>query len=181
MCMVETRSDRARGNAHDIGDHRRLVPEVVAKDENRALLWPEPSEGAIHDVSIDDTRDFIGRGLIVDGEHLQLRVPATVSTRVLDAHVREEPLDPEVEPVRIAEVRQVTPGDHQRVLQGILGPVDVSEDPTSDREQAIDTTAEQVDERDLISTLRRDHELSIHRRHSVGRPSGTSSNCSGGW
>ncbi len=91
---------------------------------------------------------------------------ATVSPRVVDAHVREHALEPEVEPVRIAEVRQVTPGDHQRVLQGILGPVDIMKDPAGDPEQAIEASAHQVHECDLVATLRRDHELSIHRRHS---------------
>jgi hypothetical protein len=73
---------------------------------------------------------------------------------MLDAHVREYALQPEVEPVRIAEARQVTPGDHQRVLHRILGPVDIPKDPTSDREQAVDARADQVHEGDPIAPLR---------------------------
>jgi hypothetical protein len=73
-----------------------------------------------------------------------------------------------------AEVRQVTPGDHQRVLQRILGPVDIPKDPTSDREQAVDARADQVHEGDPVATLSEDHEVSIHRRHFAGRPSGAS-------
>ncbi len=37
-------------------------------------------------------------------------------------------MQPSVESVRIAETPEVTPGDHQRVLQGILGPIDVPRD-----------------------------------------------------
>ena len=102
--------------------------------------------------------------MLVHVENFELGVAASVPTSVLDAHVREHSLDPEVEPVRIAEVRQITPGDHQCVLQGILGPVDVVKDSSGDREQAIDARADQVHEGDLVTTLRRDHELSIHRR-----------------
>ena len=143
----------------------------MAKDENRALVRLEPAESAIHDVAIDHACELIARDVIIEVQHFELGVPAPVSTRVLDAHVREHALKPEVEPVRIAEVRQVTPGDHQCVLQGILGPVDIAKNPSGDREQAIDACADQVHEGDLVATPRRDHELSIHRRHlltSVG-------------
>jgi hypothetical protein len=51
-------------------------------------------------------------------------------------------------------------------LQGILGPVDIMKDAAGDPEQAIQASAHQVHECDLVATLRRDHELSIHRRHS---------------
>ena len=36
-----------------------------------------------------------------------------------------------------AEAPQVPPGDHQRVLQGILGPIDVAEDPVGDSEEPV--------------------------------------------
>ena len=50
---------------------------------------------------------------------------------------RKESVDPRVEAVRIAEARKVAPGDHQRVLQGVLGPIDVAEDPLCDPEEAV--------------------------------------------
>ena len=158
-----------------------LVSEVMAQDEDSALLRLQPAERAIHDVAIDHASELVAARVVIDVKDLELGVPASVTACVLDAHVREHALEPVVEPVRIAEARQVTPGDHQRVLQGILGPVDVPKDPTSDREQAVDARANQVHEGDPIATLRRDHELSIHRRYSAGRPSGTSSIDSGGW
>jgi hypothetical protein len=165
MGVVESRSDRSPRHAEQLGDGSGLVPEVVAKNENRALVGLEPSEGAIHDVAIDHAGELVARNVVVEVQDLELRVSAPVSPRVLDAHVREHALEPEVEPVRIAEVRQVTPGDHQRVLQGVLGPIDIPENPSGDREQAIDTCADQVHEGDLVAAPRRDHELSIHRRH----------------
>ena len=167
MGMVETGSDRAAGHAEDLGDRGRLVPEVIAKDEDRTLLHLQSAERAIHDVAIDDARELVARGVIGKLEDLELGVPATISPRMLDAHVREHALEPEVEPVRIAEVRQVTPGDHQRVLKGVLGPVDITKDPAGDPVQAIETRTHQVHEGDLVAALRRDHELSIHRRHSA--------------
>ena len=162
---MKTGSDRAPRHAEQFGNDGGLVSEVVAKNEDRTLIRLEPSECAIHDVAIDHASKLVARDVVVEVDDLELGVPAPVSACVLDAHVREHALEPEVEPVRIAEVRQVTPGDHQRVLQGILGPIDIPKNPSGDREQAIDARADQVHEGDLVATPRRDHELSIHRRH----------------
>jgi len=164
MGVMKSGADRAAGKAKRLGNLRRFVSEEMAKDEDRPLIRLEPAERSIHDVAIDHACEDISLRVGVDLQDCQSRVPAAVPSSVLDAHVREHALDPEVEPVRIAEARQVTPGDHQRVLQGILGPVDVVKDPSCDREQAIDARAHQVHEGDLIATLRRHHELSIHRR-----------------
>ena len=166
MSVVKTGSDGARRYTEHLGDRGRLVSEVVTQYEDRPLFRLQSAERAIHDVTIDDTRELVACSVIGKLEDLEPGIPATVSSRVLDAHVREHALEPEVEPVRIAEVRQVTPGDHQRVLQGILGPVDIMKDPAGDPEQAIQASAHEVHECDLVATLRRDHELSIHRRHS---------------
>jgi hypothetical protein len=167
MGVVESGSDRARRDAEDIGNHRGLVPEVIAEDEDGSLLRRKPAERAVDDVSIDDARELVGCRGAVEGQNLEMGVPASVTASVLDAHVRDEALDPEVESVRIAEVRKVTPGDHQRVLQGILGPIDIPENPASDRVQAVDPRSDEVEESDLISALGRDDKLSIHRRHSL--------------
>jgi hypothetical protein len=53
-------------------------------------------------------------------------------------------MQPGVEPVRIAECPQVTPGDHQRVLNGILGPIDISQDPLCNPEEPVTAHADQV-------------------------------------
>jgi hypothetical protein len=60
-----------------------------------------------------------------------------------------------------AEARQVTPGDHQRILQGILGPVDVPEDPVGEGEEPIAAGTNQVDERRLVASLRRLDEVAV--------------------
>lgn len=163
---MKTRADRSAWDAEQLGDHRGLVSEVVAKHEDGTLLRLQAVERPINDITIDDARELVGREMVGEVQHFELGVPAPVASRMVDAHVREHALDPEVEPVRIAEVRQVTPRDHQRVLQSILGPVDIADDPSGDREQAIEASAHQVHEGDVIATLRREHEVSIHRRHS---------------
>ncbi len=70
--------------------------------------------------------------------------------------------EPGVETVRIAESTQVTPGDHQRVLDGILGPIDIAEDPMRGRVQPVDPGTHQVDKRRLIPVLCRLDEVAVH-------------------
>ena len=163
MGVMEAGTDRPRGDSEELGDLGRLVANEVAEDQDRPLVRREPPEAAIELVSIRRRQELVRRGRVVDREHVQVRDPLALPTGFGDADVGEEPVDPGVEPVRIAEARQVTPGDHQRVLQGILGPVDVTQDPMRDREEAAAAKANQVDECRLIASLRRHDEIAIHR------------------
>jgi hypothetical protein len=78
-------------------------------------------------------------------------------------------LEPRIEAVRIAETSQVTPGDHQRVLEGILGPIDVAEDPLGGREESVLANGDQVDVRVPIPVPCRLDEIAVHGLRLVGR------------
>ena len=172
MCVVEAGTNRSRGNSEELGDLGRLVANVVAEDQDRPFVWCEPPEASIELVPIGDRKELVLGDRRIDGEHVQVVDPLAVPADVGHADIGEEAVDPGIEPVRIAEARQVTPGDHQRVLQGILGPVDISEDPVRDREQAAATKADQVDERRLVASLCRLDEIAIHALHRVLTPVG---------
>jgi hypothetical protein len=164
MGVVEAGTDRPRGKSEELGDLGRLVANEVAEDQDRPLVRLEPPEASIELVSIGDSAKLVRRGRIVDREHVQVADPLALPTGLGDADVGEEPMDPGVEPVRIAEARQVTPGDHQRFLQGILGSIDVTKDPMGDREEAATAKADQVDECRLIASLSCYDEIAIHLR-----------------
>jgi hypothetical protein len=91
-----------------------------------------------------------------------MRRPTAFPGGLGDANVGEEAVNPRVEPVRIAEARKVTPGDHQRVLQSIFGPIHIPEDSVRDREEPVTTELDQIDERRLVTVLRRYDEVAIH-------------------
>ena len=80
-------------------------------------------------------------------------------------------MEPRIEPVRIAESPDVPPGDHERVLEGILGPIDVAQGPLGDREEPVDPNADQVDVRLPVPVPCGLDELAIHHRAS-NAPSG---------
>jgi hypothetical protein len=104
-----------------------------------------------------------GRSRPVDRQQPQVGRQAALTRRLGDTHVREQSVDPRIEPVRIAKARQVPPGDHQRVLQGILGPVDIPKDPLCDREEPVTARAHQVHEGTLVAMLGQLDEIAIHR------------------
>ena len=105
--------------------------------EDRPLVGRQPAEPAFEQVPVGDGEQLVGRRRSVDRQHPEVRGSATLARRLADADVDEEALEPRIEAVRIAESPQVTPGDHQRVLEGILGPIDVAQDPLGDREQPV--------------------------------------------
>ena len=101
-----------------------------------------------------------------------MRDSAALARCLPDAHVGQDAVEPGAEPVRIAEAREVTPGDHQRVLQSILGSVDVPKDPVRNREAAVAMKAYQVDECLLVAALGRYDEIPIHSHPSGLAPVG---------
>jgi hypothetical protein len=74
-------------------------------------------------------------------------------------------VQPADESVRIAKPPQLAPGDHQCLLRGVLGPIDVSEDPLRDREEPIAVGARENAEGFPVAPLRLLHEVAIHLHH----------------
>jgi hypothetical protein len=139
----------------------------VVQDEDGALVRREAPETALELVAVGHSQRRIRRLGPVQREDSQIRHPTSLAGGLLDADVREHAVDPGVESIRIAEARKATPGDHQRVLQGIVGSIDIPEDPMRDREEPITTRMDQVHEGILVTTLRRLDEIAIHRRSVV--------------
>jgi hypothetical protein len=162
MGVMETRASRTRRDAEDLGDLGRGVALVVVEHEQCPLFGREPPEPAFELVPVGDREQVIGRGRSVDRQHSQVRGSAPLARRLVDAFTDDDTVDPRVEPVRIAEASQVTPGDHQRLLKGILGSVDIAQDPVRQHEESVDPRAHQVDECRLIAVLGRFHEVAVH-------------------
>ena len=169
---MESRAHRPGWDAEHLGNLSQGVAHEVVQDEDRPFVRCEPSEPAIELVAIRDAEKIVWSRFLIVRQEPQLCDAASFANRLADAYVGEEPVDPGLEPVRIAEARKVTPGDHQRVLQSILGPIDVPEDPLCDREEPVTVQTNQVDERRLITALRRLDEIAIHRSHPISTPVG---------
>ena len=161
MGVMESRADRPGGNAEGVGDLDQGVPGVVMEHQHRPLVRGEAPEPSFELVSVTEHPELIGCRWSVDRERPQVDRPLSLTRGVRDADVREDLANPRVEPVRIAKAPQVAPGDHQCVLQGILGPVDIAEDPERDREQPIAAGMDQVHEGRLVAPLCRTDEIPV--------------------
>jgi hypothetical protein len=105
---------------------------------------------------------FVRTGRKIGWEHAKVGDDTTLTYRFANTGSDDETVEPRVEPFRIAESGQITPGDHQRVLYGILGSVDIAEDPLRDREEPVAPDADQIDIRLPIPVPGRLHEVAIH-------------------
>ena len=162
MGVMESRPGRSGRDAERLGDLGRGVPVEVMQDEDRPLFGRQPAEPTFEQVPVGDGDQVIGRGRSVDRQHPEIRGAATLARRLVDAFADDESVQPRVESVRIAEPTQVTPGDHQRILEGVLGPIDVAEDPLRGRVETVHARADQVDECRLVAMLGRLDEVAVH-------------------
>jgi hypothetical protein len=144
----------------------------VVEHEDRPLFGRQPAEPTFQQVTVGDGDQIVGSGRSVDRQDPKVRGSTTLARRMVDADVDEEALKPRIEAVRIAEAPQITPGDHQRVLEGILGPIDIAEDTLCGREEVVLANADQVDIRRPIPVPRRLDEIAVHGLRLVGRALG---------
>ncbi len=128
-----------------------------------ALLGIESTEASLELVAISDRQEVVGAGGEVVRQGVEIGHETALARRLVDTGSDDEAMEPRVEPCRIAESGQVAPGDHQRVLNGILGSVDVAEDPLGDCEEPVATRTNQVGVCLPVAALGRLDEIAIHR------------------
>ena len=71
-------------------------------------------------------------------------------------------MEPGVETLGLAEPRELAPGRDERLLHGVLGPVDVTQDPMRDGEEPIRRAAGEGGEGLLVPGSSRQDERPIH-------------------
>jgi len=125
---VEARADGAYGCAHRARNllHREVA--VEAKDDGDALVGVEMAERALQLVSVVDLAMGVMRGSD-RSRSIQIIVASTPGTsKPVAAGVDQDPSEPGVEPVRIAEAAVIPPCSDERVVGRILGLLCVAED-----------------------------------------------------
>jgi hypothetical protein len=75
--------------------------------------------------------------------------------------MNEDPVDPRLEAVRIAQMRELPPGEHEGVLQRVLGQTAVAQDPMGNRIELIADLVHQDGERLAITRAGPLDEVSI--------------------
>jgi len=172
MGMVESGAGGAGRDAEDLGDLARLEARVMAQHEDGALLWIESAEAALQLVAVSHRQELVGTGREIRREHVEIGDEAPLAHCLVKTRANDEAMEPRVEPFRIAESGQVAPSDHQRFLDGILGSVDVAEDPLREREESVATRTDQVGVCLPVAASGRLDEIAIHVSVPSLTPSG---------
>src|SRR5215217_5969416 len=110
----------------DLEDPRDLVErlvEVVVEDHDRPMIKRQAPEAALELVAINDPLETGISAFFVDGQHPEVRRPATLLPALRVAGVHEEPVRPGVETSRVVELRKVLPDREQRLLRRVVGKV----------------------------------------------------------
>ena len=109
----------------------------MGEHEDGALIGRKPSKATFDAVAIVEGQRLVGACRSFDRQDADVRDPGARAAGLRVARVDEQALEPGVEAVRIAEAGQLSPGDHQRLLHGVLGPSDIPEDPLGDRHEPV--------------------------------------------
>ena len=108
------------------------------KDDDRALFRSQPREGVLEPGPVHDGVGRIRSGIGGNRMDAEAGVPAPGATRFHVTGVDDEPMEPGLKALWIAQRRKIAPCAEQRLLGGILRPVPVPKDPVGEGVAAID-------------------------------------------
>jgi len=159
---METRLHRSDWNAEELGCLGQRIAQVVVEDDDGTRLRFEPAEAALDLVAIGQQVRRVDHRGVIDGEKLDLEWSTVAAASLIEAGPHDEASQPGVEPIGVSEGREVPPGAHERVLDGVLRPFVIPEDQPSDRVQSSDRGACQGRKGVMIAPLRPLHEIALH-------------------
>jgi hypothetical protein len=125
---METRADRAYGCANRARHllHREVA--VEAKDDGGSLIGVEAAEGSLEAVALGDLEMAVIRGSKRSCSIQIVMSPETGAPETVTTDVDEDPSEPGIELLGIAEAVMFPPSSDERVVGRILGLLCVAED-----------------------------------------------------
>ncbi len=160
--MVQAGLRGPDGDSESIRHLGDREPEVVVEDQDGALLDGEPPEGSLEQVAVVHGQVFVRAGRARDGKDPRALGPSLATPGLGVARVGEDAVEPRLEAGRVAKRAELVPGGDQRALHGILGQVEVAEDPHRDRQARVADQARQGVERFRVAPLRLLDEFDLH-------------------
>ena len=137
------------------------------QDKDRSLLEGEPAIRPLELIAVGDGVAPIRGRRSVDRQDPDDGRPGTSPCGLVVTRMDEDPMDPRLEAVRIAKMREPPPGEHEGVLQRVLGETAVAQDPVGDRIQRITDLVHQDGERLAITRASPLDEVSIQPSTSL--------------
>jgi hypothetical protein len=163
---VEARFRRPERDPQRDGDLRQWQVEIVMKDDEGTRLRLEAAKAASELIAVNGDREAAIDGWRVDVAELDIDTMTPKPARLIDAGADEQSVEPGVEAIGAAQRRQVTPGPDERLLDGVLGLVGVTQDEPGGRIQPEDRGACQHGEGVMIAPSCSLHEILLH--HALG-------------
>ena len=131
------------------------------QDQDRSLRVVEAPKPSFELIAVGELRCAIGLGRF-DRHDGELRAPPAPVAPDVGARANEQPVQPGIEPLDVAQRRQIPPGSNQRVLGCILREFGVAQDEASDPVQPIDGATGQDAEGLMVSASRPVDEFRLH-------------------
>ena len=140
---MQPRADGAYGCAHRARNllHREVA--VEAKDDGDALVGVEMAERALQLVAVVDLPMGVMRGSDRSRSIQIIVASAPGTSKPVAAGVDQDPSEPGVEPVRIAEAAVIPPCSDERVVGRILSLLCVAEDQPSEAVRGIQALSDE--------------------------------------
>ena len=122
-------------------DHLRNLgnrqAEVVVEDDDSSLLWLQAPEATFELVTVRQRGSRVRAGWL-GPEHPDLGRPAATPAADVGARVHEQPIQPCIKPLWVADRGQLPPGVHKGFLDGVLGAIRITEHESRNGVEAID-------------------------------------------
>jgi hypothetical protein len=157
-------------DTHRRGGIRERQAKVVVKNDDRAVFGIEVADAALDQIPVGRSRLGVGHRGRMDLGKLDLDDSSLDSPELVAAGVEEEPVEPCLESVGVAQGGQVPPASDERLLDGVFSEVGVLEDESSRGVQPADRGACQHGKGVMIALPRSLHEVSLHVALASARP-----------
>jgi hypothetical protein len=159
---MKSRLGGSEWNPQPFGYLGQWQADVVVKDEYGPLLERQPAKGTIELIAVVDGQD-LGRIVVPlqwQDANLGTHAPSTPGLGI--ALVREDPMEPGFEGIRITKRPELTPAGDERGLHRVLRPIGVAQDPERNRHAPIADRASEGVEGLSVAPFRSVYQLSVH-------------------
>ena len=167
---MEARFRGPQRDPHRCGGVRERQAEVVVKDDHGAVFRLEMADATLDQVAVGRGRLGVRHRERMDLGELDLDASALGRPELIAAGVEEEPVEPRLEAIGVAQAGQVPPAPDERLLDGVLRAVGIPEDESGRGVQSTDRGACQQGEGVMIALPRPLHEVSLHVALVSARP-----------
>jgi hypothetical protein len=139
---------------------------VVVENEDRAMLRRQARKGSVKHVPILDGEHRIRPAGSFHRQGADARAPTSVSAQLVVAGIDQQPVKPRAESFRIAELRELAPGEEECLLDGILRSFRIAQDPVRDGVAHVAIEVDEFREGAVVAIPRSFDQSRPHVRHS---------------